>query len=162
MKDVKERLVELSRGVYVERDVLHIAERIAEYDSNLRLKFLNDPASLTDAPYALFELCKDGIERKVFDIWELNEKVLEQVYAADTQKVDVLEMIKKANDRAERDRIRRYEDRRDADRDLIEHVVRSPKGRYSFENQQGEVVQIDDDPARKYTKRERRRNKNKS
>lgn len=144
--DTKRKLVELTRGVAVERDVLRIAERISEYDDNLYLQYA-DPArsNLYDAPYRLVERCKDGIDRVVFVIWELNEAVLERIYAADTSKHNILESIERKNLLAKQAQIRRYQDKMDMAADIVRHIVESPKTRYSFPNHdETAIVTVDE------------------
>lgn len=119
--------------VDVHNDVLRISEKIVEYDPNLVLKFLDPGLSedINDAPWALFEKCKDGVERLVFYIWELNDTVLERLYLADMQKHDIQARLEKKNAQARKDRQRRYQEQRDEARDLVHHIIRSPKTSYT-------------------------------
>lgn len=145
MQDHRAAFVKLASGDYVESDVFGIAKRIQDYDPNLRLKYLPpEQASLTDAPYALFELCRDGVERLVFTIWELDNRVLERLYAADNAKHDVLLQLDKHNNSLRSDLNRRYEDKRLAHKDLTSSILKSPKHKYSFKNDKGELITVDD------------------
>lgn len=147
--DTKGRLIELAEGVYVESDVYNIVLKVKEYDPNLSVKVLARNADLTDAPYILVERCPDGIERKVFDIWELDDRVLDRLHNADRLKNDVLANIDKVNAARRRELKRRYEERILEANDIVKTALRSPKGSFSFKNEQGDLVTLDDDPTRR-------------
>lgn len=132
--DVKQRLIEIADGVYVERDTLRIAEKIQEYDANLRLKYCANPESLSDAPYKLVELCPDGIERVVFDIWELDDRVIERLYAADTRYQDIQAMLEGTNAAAKADAKRRYKELQDEATDIAKSIVKSAKDTYKVQD----------------------------
>lgn len=140
-------LVRLDDGNFVERDVLNIVEKIAAYDPNLKVQYLDQAANLGDAPWRIVERCRDGQWRTVFYVWQLDERVLERLYAADTQRHNVLVRLDAHNESLKKDQARRYEDKRLEQVDITKHVLQSPKGRYSF-NYDGKWVQIDDDPLR--------------
>lgn len=139
--------VKLDDGAIVERDVLGIVEKIREYDENLRVQYL-DPSSgadFTDAPYRIVEECPDGMVREVFSVWTLDETVLERIYAADTKKLDILAVLNKKNQAIRNDRERRYREEREEAQDIITHVLKSPKGRYTIPKANGEGVAVIDD-----------------
>jgi hypothetical protein len=154
MKDteVKKKLVELAEGVYVESDVLNVVEKIRAYDPNLRVKYC-DPArsAIGDAPYKIVEVCPDGFERVVFDVWVLDETVLERLHAADNQKHDILSRLDGANLFAKRNEARRYEEQKLEAKDIVSSYLSSPKGRWSFRDSvTGKTVEIDDQEKRSY------------
>lgn len=149
----RERLIQLASGEWVERDVLNIAEKLKEYDENLRLQYLdpsNPEAQVGDPPWRIVEMCRDGLPRVVMTAWELDERILERIYAADTSRRDLLAVIDGHNQRLHAERVRRYEEEKAQDIDIIESYLKSPKGRWSFENPRvpGRIVTLDDDPAR--------------
>ena len=135
MDDPRKRLIELAAGVYVESDVLGIVERIQEYDPNLRIQVL-DPSSrddVGDAPYRLVERCPDGIDRVVFGIWDLDARVLERLYAADTRKHDILGRIDQNNSAQREKEKRRYkEDVLGEAKDQAVSILKSPRGSYTL------------------------------
>lgn len=128
----------------VERDVLEIIQRLYDYDPNVEVVML-DPsrAEFMDAPYMLVENCKDGFQRKIFEVWELNETVLERLYKCDLSRRNVLEEMDKYNAQVRRDAQRRYEEEREEMKDVLKHILKSPKGQYSFPNANGEIVTVD-------------------
>lgn len=141
--DVRKRLVELSAGCYIEEDVLDVVGRIQDYDSNLRIKFL-DPkvGGIADAPYAIFEVCPDGLERLVFTVWELDERVMDRLFRADTYKHDILAGIEQANQKARNNLQRRFKDTMEEAHDITKHVVKSPKTEYSIPSQDGDSSKV--------------------
>jgi len=141
-------LVRLDDNSFVERDVLNIIEKIYHYDPNLKVQYLEQAASLGDAPWRIVELCRDGQWRTVFYVWTLDQRVLDRLYAADTHHHNVLAKLDAHNASLKRDAQRRYEDKRLEQLDITKHVLDSPKGRYSF-NYDGRWVEIDDDPLRR-------------
>lgn len=134
--DVAQRLVDIGRGVLVEADVLGIVERIQAYDENLRVTFL-DPeqfSDIRDAPYQIQEICPDGMRRPVMSVWELDERVLERLYAADTQRFDVLHRLEGNNKKALSIEKRRYKEEVQAVSEMVQGVLASPKDTYTATN----------------------------
>lgn len=148
--EVSDRLVRLADGVYVEQDVLNIVEKIQQYDPNLKVKYV-DPnrAEFGDEPYRIVEVCPDGMERVLFGVWELNELVLERIYAADKMKTDVLANIDSHNRMINQGIQSRYEDQKLEANDIVAHYLESRKGRWSFKNDAGQKVTLDDQEGRK-------------
>lgn len=153
MKDheVKKRLVDLGDGQLVEHDVLNIVEKIRNYDPNLQIKYV-DPmrAEFGDAPYRITEKCPDGMERIVMEVWELDERILDRIMAADNSRNNVLLSIDNNNLLAKKTQERRYEEVRLEEQDLITSYLRSPKGRFSFKRKDGALVTIDDQEGRRH------------
>lgn len=138
-------LLKLDTGEWVERDVLRIVEQIRQYDPNLRVQYLETAASLGDAPYRVVEHCKDGKDRIVFYCWTLDQRVLDRIYAADNNKLDVMGRIDSHNDKVRRNEQQRYEDRLGEAGDIMRTALRSRKGRWTFKDGNRKVT-IDDDP----------------
>lgn len=137
-------------GHLVEKDVLGIVERIRAYDSHLDVLCL-DPtkADFCDAPFIVVELCNDGHWRRVFEVWELDERVLQRVWAADTAKHDVQGRLEKANELARQEVHRRYQEASEESKDIVAHIFASAKGTYTFQSPaSGKLVEVNDDPAR--------------
>lgn len=133
MVDVKKRLVELTEGVLIESDVLGIVEKIQSYDPNLRIQFL-DPAlsdNPSDPPYRIIEHCRDGLDRIVFTVWELNDLVVERLRIADTQRLNVIADMDTNNERVRREAKRRYRDVMGEANEMTKDILRSPKDTYT-------------------------------
>lgn len=135
MKDheIKKRLVQMADGSVVEHDVLNVVEKITAYDPRLKVKYC-DPAltEFGDAPYKLVEVCPDGMERVVFDIWELDERILERLRAADTFKGDILAQIDSHNALVRKRQNQRFRETVGEANDIFSHYLRSPKTTYSW------------------------------
>lgn len=122
--DVGERLVKIAEGMYVERDVLNVVAAIHEYDPNLKVKMCAR-GEFTDAPYILVEKCPDGFERIVFEIWELDHRVLQRVIAADNQRNDILAGIDKKNEKFKLDQQSRYQERMLEANDILSSMFKT-------------------------------------
>lgn len=152
MYDAKERLVQLAGGMAVERDVYGIVERIRAYDPHLDVKYLdpaNSNASVGDAPYIIFERCPDGIERQVMRVWTLDASVLERIYDCDTQKKDILKVLDRNNNAVRLGAKRKFREENEDVRDVLTHVLKSMKTRYSFELDNKKIT-VDDSPGTPY------------
>jgi len=153
--DHQQRLVELAAGVYVEDDTLRVVQAIREYDPHLRVKFL-DPdrgGELGDPPYKIFELCPDGHERLVFGVWSLDDRVLERLYAADTQRHDILARLDRVNSKVRQDDARRFrEEQLGEAREQLIAVLRTPKDTYRIPTPGGMAVFSATEPVKVVTK----------
>lgn len=123
-------------GVLVERDALHIAERIHEYDSNLTLQYLEQADNLREPPFRVVERCRDGLERVAFTAWRLDEDLLRRIWAADTQVQDIDALVTGKNITAKCNQQRRYEEKKAEQNEMVETILKSPKTRYSVKVEQ--------------------------
>lgn len=132
---VQQRLIELADGVAVEEDTLRIAEKIKAYDPNLRVQFV-DPsqAEFGDAPFRIIEHCPDGFDRVAMYAWTLDERVLDRIMLADTNRVDVLAALNASNNRARDQERRRYQEQVAAVSEMVQGVLASPKDTYTATN----------------------------
>jgi hypothetical protein len=129
-----------------QEDVFRIVERIRAYDPNLDVAYLDpDKGSISDAPYVIVEHCRDGKTRLLFSVWQLDMSVMDRIYAADTTKVDVQGAIDIANEKARKEREAKGKSTFDEAKDIVKHIIKNPKGTYSFPNTEGEVVTLRDD-----------------
>lgn len=120
-------------GVLVERDSLRIAERVHDYDPNLTLQYLEEASSLDEPPFRVVERCPDGLDRVALTAWELDERILHRLYAADTAKFDIDRRITSANEKARANKKQRYQEVVDEQNEIIHSVLKSPKQSYSAE-----------------------------
>lgn len=124
-------LVRLEDGNLVESDVLRVAQAVQDYDSNLVVQVLERPERLDQAPYRLVEKGKDGQWRIVFDIWELDDRILHRIYAIDTYKQDVLGNLDK-NNQAIRDNEKKAREQIHGHvKEIVASVIDSPKDTYT-------------------------------
>jgi|SRR5215471_1478341 len=150
-----QRLIDLGRGVRVEKDVLGVVEEIRRRWPVLDVQFL-DPGrfeEITDAPYRIIEHCADGFDRVVFTTWQLDGRIYERIYNADTLRGSILERIDANNDHLRAGERQRFAERLEEARDIAEHAIRAGTT-YTFHNTEGEKVTLQDDYG--VVKRERR------
>jgi hypothetical protein len=145
----KGHLVKIDHDTFVERDVLNIVQKIQEYDPNLKVQYLGESATVGDAPFRILEWCKDHQWRICFYAWKLDQTVLDRIWLADTHFHRVLERLDASNAAVKRESLRRYREKIGEAKDITQHIVASPKGRYSVDLG-NKVLKIDDDPQRKY------------
>ena len=128
----------------VDKKVLDVIERIRAYDDNLDVMYLNpDKADFLDAPWVVIERCADGFMRKVFDVWEMNDKVLERLFNADTRRVDVLLNVDRANQAIKNDQQRRFREKTAESADKLAHLLAHPKTTYKVKTD-SQLLTIDD------------------
>lgn len=135
-------------GMFVDRDSLEIAERLQEYDPNLRILCV-DPdhpdVDFASAPFIICEEMPDGRYVRIFEAWKLDGSILERVFMADKYKFDTLKRVDDINAAAKKREEARYKEVRDQTVDLVASIVGSTKSTYTFKNDQDELVKIHDD-----------------
>ena len=154
-KETAKRLIELGRGVRVENDVLGVVEEIRRIWPVLDVQFL-DPdrfETITDAPYRIIERCADGFDRVVFTTWTLDKSVIERIWNADSLRGSALDRIDANNNKLKAGERQRFKERMDEASDLTKHILGNPRTSYTFKNDAGEIVTIQDDKG--IVKRER-------
>jgi len=139
-------------GQIVEKDALRVAEELKKYDPNLEVICV-DPAhsDINDAPFIICEYV-NGVFKRVFECWQLDDRVLDRIKFADTHKTDILAELDKTNKVRYDRKQARFRDIMEANKDLVSHVVAMKKSRYSFKDRDtGEKVTIfDDRPAERH------------
>lgn len=126
----KMKLVDVG-GVLVQRDALHIAERIHECDPNLTLQHLEQAGTLDEPPFRVLEHCPDGLDRVVLTAWELDERILERLYQADTYRFDIDARLTQTNERARANQKTRYQERILEETEVVTSILKSPKQSYT-------------------------------
>lgn len=133
-------------GQVVERDALHIAERIKEYDENLEVICI-DPAhsDLNDAPFIICERRPDGSLNRIFECWTLDNTVLERIALADQYKFDAsarLESLQSIQNKLKADR---YKDKQEEMADILASAIKNRTSTFKVHNSEGELVKIHED-----------------
>jgi hypothetical protein len=134
-------------GMLVEKDVLGIVKRLREYDDSLDIMYLDpDRADHTvnEAPYVVVERCRDGLTRRVFEAWTLDETILERVYNADTTRHDLMAIMDGRMVEFKNQKEQRFKEERAEARDVFAHLIKNPTSTYSFPNSHGQTVKMDD------------------
>lgn len=135
-------ITHLGEIVEVDDDVMGIVNEIRRLWPDLRVQYL-DPdrfADLTDSPYIIV----DQMGRKVLGVWQLDKRVLEQLSLRDKSQKELQKLFDKEEAKAKKEREDKEQELRDEKKDVLKHVFSSPKGTYSFKNEQGEKVIISD------------------
>lgn len=134
------QFVALNDAVIVERDVLRVAEKIMRHSPNLKVKYL-DPdraAGLFDAPYIITEMCRDGQERVLMSVWQLDDSVYDRVVMGDLSLMrspeDLLEKIDKNNEAVRQAEKQKQREKNEAIMEMVADVIASPKDTYSATN----------------------------
>lgn len=131
----------------VEDDALRIAQAVKDYDEDLDIICL-DPSlpgvSINSAPFILVCRMPDGTYQKVFDAWQLDERILERLWAADNQRFDQLATIDRINSGVKMDKEHRYREKMDDNGELAVAILKSQKSSYTFQNEKGDEVKINE------------------
>lgn len=133
-------------GYVVEEDLLGVIGEIQTRWPELKVQYL-DPSKFAEpgeAPWRIVETCKDGVDRLVCQVWEFDKRVIERIYAADMQNPDFLKNLDAHNIAVRLESERRFKEEMDEAQDIVEHVIKSPKGRYTIPAHDGGIVLIDD------------------
>ena len=122
-------------GHIVERDALLVAEAINEYDPKLKVICLPpEKAGINDAPFIIAHEGPDGVLRRIFEVWHLDNSVLARIEAADTTRHDVQAKIDWINAETRKESRRRYEEKRLINHEIGTSVLKSRKSRFSYKD----------------------------
>lgn len=133
-------------GATVERDVLGIIAEIQRRWPELKIQYLNPDRTSEpgDAPWRIVETCKDGVDRLVCSVWQLDNRVIDRIHAADMLNPGFLAKIDAQNAAVRLNMERRFREEMDEAKDVVAHIARSPKGRYSAPTADGGLYLFDD------------------
>jgi hypothetical protein len=136
----------------VEHDVANVVNEVARLWPDLKIQICVDP-SFSDPPYRVVEMCKDGVWRPVLNVWQLDNRLLDLLHNCDSYKVDILSQLDTHNTQVRRAQEEAERTWREAAKDVMAAVFKSPKGTYTIPDErpghEGETIKIDDDPARR-------------
>jgi len=135
-------------GMIVERDALSIAERLKDYDPNLEIMCLDSDMEfheMSDAPFVICCRREDGSLYKIFEAWELDERIIERVAMADGARINIFNHAV-ALETAKRKEIQdRYNEKHLENTDQFIHAMLSKKNTYTLHNSEGELVRVHGD-----------------
>jgi len=129
--------------VQVDDDVMGIVSEIRDRWPELTVQYL-DPdrfAEITDTPYRIVEVDTGYC---VLGVWQLDRRVIDQLSLRDLSRRELDELFKKEDEQVKKDKQAVGAEVRAEKRDVLEHIFRSPKGSYSFKNDEGETVTVKD------------------
>jgi hypothetical protein len=134
-------------GQIVERDALRVVEAIKSYDPNIEVLCL-DPAraeGISEEPFIIAEMCKDGVLRPIFRCWELNDQILQRLQLADNQRFSTLKTVEESEAAFKKNNQQRYEEWRAEAKDVVKHVV-GMKSKYTVrDSRTGDLLTFYDD-----------------
>lgn len=150
-------------GKWVEHDALRIAERVNEYDPNLFVQYLERAAAIGDAPFrVVYRNPQRGLDQNnaelytVLYAWQLDERLLDRIRAADSHRFNVLGKLELDNEKLVTEGKRRYFEIREENKAKVASVLASRKTEYTLHNDKDELVRISDHKPREKVKRTRR------
>lgn len=149
--DTNRELIEVD-GMLVESDALRVAEALKAYDPNLEVICVDpDKAEVNEAPFLICEYV-NGAFRRIFETWVLDNRVLDRIKLSDTQSNNILLNIDKTNEVNYQRKQQRFKDILNDKNDLVLHIVKDKKSRYSYKDEAtGEkVTMFDDRPAERH------------
>jgi len=132
-------------GVWVESDALRIAQAVKDYDDNLEVICLDpdDPrVKITSSPFMVIQRMANGTYQKVLEAWELDDRILQRIWAADQQKNDQLNTIEKWEKAIKDGQDKRYQEKLDEANELSLDILVSKSSRYSFINKIGDKIKL--------------------
>lgn len=122
-------------GHIVERDALLVAEAINEYDPTLKVICLPpEKAGINDAPFIIAQECPDGVLRRIFEVWHLDNSVLARIEAADTTRHDVQARIDWINAEVNRASKKRYEEKNIEKRLIGASILKTNKSKFTYKD----------------------------
>lgn len=121
-------------GSYVDRDLLGIVEEIHRQYPELRVQYLEIATKLDQAPWRIIEKCKDGVDRVVLSVWQLDHTVLWKLQGIDVFKNPNLGKDLEEHNRKVKENIKKENaKKREEDRQLTAAIIKADKA-FSFKS----------------------------
>lgn len=113
---------------WVERDVLGVAEEVAQRWPNLRVASCDCGCCLSQGhyPHVVVEMCKDGKTRPVFGFTKFGRHIIErlaQIHVSNQSN----EQMEKQNEKVREDLKKKTDEKRRADLEVVESALKSHK-----------------------------------
>ena len=136
-------------GHIVEVDALNIVERLMEINENLVVLANVSEHHIAEEPYVIAELCADGRFRKVFGVWELDERVITRVQLADSYGRDILADIDRENEKVQENKQNQFKEKLAEANEIAWSVLDTHKSVYTAPdiNTGEKITFYDDRPA---------------
>lgn len=116
---------------FVSAEHQRIAEIIADYDPDIHLAWIPpDKREPGDSPFAVVHTPVGQPSYIAFYADECDERLLARVFANDLAKNDVWAQLEKAEAAREAIKLKRQMDEAEERKDLVQHIIKSPKSRY--------------------------------
>lgn len=134
-------------GMVVERKAHAIAMAIKQYDPELELICLdptNPDIKITSAPFMVVAPRHDGSYYKVLEAWELDDRILQRLWTSDKYHNNSLELLEKMEAKIRKENEDRYREYIEPKKELAVSVWKNPKTQYTYHNDEGDLVTIND------------------
>ena len=129
-----EAYIATEEGYFVSAEHRRIAEIIADYDPELQPLFIPEgKREPGDAPFAVLHSPAGRPPYVDFYDDDCDERLLSRVFANDLSKNDVWAQLEKADAAREAIKLKREMDKAEERKDLVEHIIKSPKSTYKHD-----------------------------
>ena len=134
-------------GFLVEADALRVVEALKQYDSDLEVLCLKpEMAGAGDAPYQICQKDSHGVLRKIFDCWQLDDRVLSRIQLADGHRNNIISVLETREAAIQKAKDTRYRDFMEEAKDVVSHIVKNRRNVYTFrDDTTGQLVKVYDD-----------------
>ena len=134
--------------VEVDDDVAHVVKEISRLWPELKVQYVEKPA-IDQAPYRIVET-RNGLEMPVMNVWELDNRLLEQLYQADTHRhgVKILDRIDEHNNAIRMAAAKQFDNWKEVFADMIGTMSHHIGSSWTFKDprpgHEGEIVKVTD------------------
>lgn len=119
---------------FVSAEHQRIAEIIQDYDETLALAFIPEAnREPGDHPFAVIHSPVGKPQYIAFYADQCDERILERLFTNDLTKHDVLSQLEAADAARRAVELKRELDKAEARKDLVQHIIKSPKTRYKHD-----------------------------
>lgn len=129
--------------VQVEDDVMRVVNEIRDRWPDLRVMCLPPGAvpGIDEAPYRIV----DEFGAVVMNVWQLDQAVINSLHMRDMPGKELEKLFEKEQANLAQQRRAKKEEAREERKDIVSHVWKSPKGKYSFkEPTSGKKIVVED------------------
>lgn len=131
-------------------DPLRIVQTIQERWPNLTVQYLHPDAMADpgDPPFRIVERCRDGIERQVMQVWQLDQRVIAELEMSDllVNGESALMRSIKINEKKREDERKRFSEETKEYASIVAAALQSRKQTYTFRRtDDGRLVAINKD-----------------
>lgn len=135
-------------GVLVEDDALKIAQAIKDYDPKLNLVCLDpsDPdVKFTSAPFMVIQEMPNGTYEKVLEAWELDQRILQRVWAADHTKTNQLAALEAMEARFQKEAENARKEAVGDKTQMAIAALKNPKSSFTYRKKEtGDLITVND------------------
>ena len=127
----------MEKATPVEDDPYHVVKEIQTRWPELTVQFLHPDAlaEVDDPPFRIIERCRDGIERQVMQVWELDSRVIERLHIIDAfNGWDPQDEIDKMNAKAKADREAKFAAERQELSNIAAGALQSKNSKFTFKD----------------------------